>query len=507
MKATSDSPSNKKFNNDKNVKIEKEIPEISKILLSLSQLTTTIDTLVNDRLTDRKLLDENIKYISEIKSLYISSAPPSPLPNPLDNLSDDLPTSRRVPRRSSFDIAMKVYPLDSVVSKKVNFLFTPITSNLELKYLSVSSFLSFWKDFVILQQKHPEQVLQLGNHMSSKVIEELVAEQSTYDGLNLETHVRGGQLNLDNSDIYSMLIKKITPRTKEIFILTLNRHLEFPSLPSGYIVSVNMYRPMYLALLAWQSSFFFLYDILTTDLQCDLPQFRTRNGVKGILDSFLDPIPQDNGHKLLKALNFDQVKNMKDLKQDFIPVFMAFAKQIYHQHNVSLDLNLTTGMYVPPTYSKRRSDQHPTPQKLSYLPDCDLTTTKNSDLDYYEDLPLESIYDTHTSTLQAIDNPSKQTLPCFVMMRTGKCPKGNSCTYSHITKDLVMSWQAMFNDLKTSPFNARLHPQITIESPISKLPGQSPKRLHNLIYDSIDTPCPHKDENDEDIPSLPNFLD
>ena len=164
-------------------------------------------------------------------------------------------------------------------------------------------------------------------------------------------------------------------------------------------------------------------------------------------------------------------------------------------------------MYVPSTYSKRRSDQHSTPQKLSYLSDYDVTTTKDVDIDYYEDLPLESIYDTQTSTLQAIDNPSKQTLPCFVMMRTGKCPKGAACTYSHITKDLVMSWQAMFNDLKSSPFNARLHPQIFIESPISKLPGQSPKRLHNLTHDSIDIPCHDEDENSAVISSLPNFLD
>ena len=65
----------------------------------------------------------------------------------------------------------------------------------------------FWKNFIILQQKHPEQILQLGNFLSPKVIEELIADMYEYDGSDLETHVRGGQLNLHNSEIYPMIIK------------------------------------------------------------------------------------------------------------------------------------------------------------------------------------------------------------------------------------------------------------------------------------------------------------
>ena len=62
--------------------------------------------------------------------------------------------------------------------------------------------------FCILQQKHPEQILQLGNFLSPKVIEELIADMYEYDGSDFETHVRGGQLNLHNSEIFPMIIKK-----------------------------------------------------------------------------------------------------------------------------------------------------------------------------------------------------------------------------------------------------------------------------------------------------------
>ena len=53
-----------------------------------------------------------------------------------------------------------------------------------------------------------------------------------HDGSDFETHVRGGQLNLHNSEIYPMIIENFSPRTKEIFILTLNRNLTFHTLLS-----------------------------------------------------------------------------------------------------------------------------------------------------------------------------------------------------------------------------------------------------------------------------------
>ena len=489
--------------------------EISEIMFSISQLANTLGTLVTDRKNDRILLEANMKSINDIQSLKSSTTPMSPVINPLDHMDDTFPTTRRESRRSSYDVAMKLFPIESADTKNINFLYSPVMSDLELKYLSVSNFLIFWKNFVILQQKHPEQILQLGNFLSPKVIEELIADLYEYDGSDFETHVRGGQLNLHNSEIYPMIIKKISPRTKEIFILTLNRNLTFPTLPSGYIVSVNMYRPMYLALLAWQTNFFFLYDLLITDLRCELPQFRTRNGVKGILDSFLDPIPQEHGHNLLRALNFDQVKNMKDIKSDFIPVFMAFIKQIYTQHTISLDLNLTTGMYVPPSYSKKKNDIPHNPHKLSYLPQSD-TSVQNPDNDYYEDFLIDSNHFGHeslssdpaSSALNVIDTLQKKPLPCFVMMRTGKCSKGNACTYSHITKDLVMCWQSVFNDLKSSPFNSRLHPNVLSETSPPHLKVVLHKQLRNMTVDTngeIDSV--NHDSNNLNTVSSPSFLD
>ena len=45
-------------------------------------------------------------------------------------------STRREPRRSSYDVTMKQFPIESASSKNINFLYSPVTSDLELKYLS-----------------------------------------------------------------------------------------------------------------------------------------------------------------------------------------------------------------------------------------------------------------------------------------------------------------------------------------------------------------------------------
>ena len=54
---------------------------------------------------------------------------------------DAFPTTRREPRRSSYDVAMKQFPIESANTKNISFLYSPEMSDLESKYLSISYFL------------------------------------------------------------------------------------------------------------------------------------------------------------------------------------------------------------------------------------------------------------------------------------------------------------------------------------------------------------------------------
>ena len=97
--------------------------EISDIMFSISQLANTVGTLMTDRKSDRILLEANMKSINDIQSLKSFTTPTSPIINPLDHMVDTFPKTRRDPRRSSYDVAMKQFPIESAGSKTINFAF------------------------------------------------------------------------------------------------------------------------------------------------------------------------------------------------------------------------------------------------------------------------------------------------------------------------------------------------------------------------------------------------
>ena len=82
-----------------------------------------------------------MKSINDIQSLKTSTTPMSLVINPLDHMDDAFPTTRREPRRSSYDVAMKQFSIESANTKNINFLYSPVMSDLESKYLSISYFL------------------------------------------------------------------------------------------------------------------------------------------------------------------------------------------------------------------------------------------------------------------------------------------------------------------------------------------------------------------------------
>jgi hypothetical protein len=50
-----------------------------------------------------------------------------------------------------------------------------------------------------------------------------------------------------------------------------------------------------------------------------------------------------------------------------------------------------------------------------------------------------------------------RSLPCFNAIK-GKCPKGNSCEFSHDTAVLQKEYDQRINDLKFSPFARKVNP-------------------------------------------------
>jgi hypothetical protein len=208
--------------------------------------------------------------------------------------SPDLIQSHKPSRRTSFyEREMKFVP--PPINSTPQILYQQIDSDLQLERLNIPSFLSFIEDYKKLQQKQRTIPLQLGDFLAPSVIRQLVSDALEYDDTDINDRIVGNTLLLDSQIVYDMIIRYIRPTSKEILLKCLHKNLKFPALPNGYVVTTTYYQPMWRALLEYRNKFVSLYEILTANIEFELPPLRTYNNVKGLIAAFLDHIPQDHG--------------------------------------------------------------------------------------------------------------------------------------------------------------------------------------------------------------------
>ena len=232
------------------------------------------------------------------------------------------------------------------------------------------------------------------------------------------------------------------------------------------------------ALIEFKGKFITLYDLLTTFIDYPLPPLRTKGLKKGILSTFIDAIQQNHGVKLLRLMNYDQLKSMTDIKKEFFPAFFAIIRSITKQSNIVKDLNNTMDMQFNNQYKKESSDSKKsssTPMRhRSNITEYTTPSNESDNENEYSTTYTTEFFYQHIASLQNdVDNKSsnevsdnltnltipkeKTILPCFTMLHTGQGIKGADCKYSHIKAELIKAWQDMFTELKTSPFNPNKH--------------------------------------------------
>jgi hypothetical protein len=408
---------------------------------------------------------------------------------------EDIPL-RDARRTSVYEKTMK-YPEAVRDSPNIQLLHTQVASDLSLNYLTIPAVLSFMDKFRVLQQKQRGIKLYLGDFLHLNVSEELLSSHLEETDIDLSSKLIGNILRLPNDIVYSLIVKSITPRNKQILLQQLTRNLKFPFLPDGYVVSASYYSPMSKALIEFRGKFLSLWDLLTTFVDFPTPPLRSNSHTTGVLSTFLDIIPFDHGNKLYKSMDKDQVKAMKNIKEDFFPVFYSKVREILKESNAIKDLNNTLDMHFSSNkkdFHNKEKDYHnkdykDRPKSLSYsttLDSNDNNDNKNdtnnnennnnnnnnnnndkkigNEIDNDDSL-LSLAYSStfETSSFSRLDSKDslghaiKAILPCFSMLRTGKCLKADKCNFSHAKLDLIKAWQTMFDDLKSSPFNPNKH--------------------------------------------------
>jgi hypothetical protein len=263
-------------------------------------------------------------------------------------------------------------------------------------------------------------------------------------------------------------------------------------LPDGYMVTAAYYSPMSKALIEFRGKFTTLWDLLTTFVDFPTPPLRSNSHTTGILSTFLDIIPFDHGNKLYKSMDKEQIKAMRDIKSDFFPVFYSKVREIMKESNKIKDLNNTLDMHYTSTKKDHNKAFKDRPKSLSYSTlldsheyendyqsiennenENDYKNIKNNENEKHNEIhnnkevlsefdKSDTLFSLSYSSMSEMPSLSrldsnKTILPCFSMLRTGKCLKADKCNFSHNKSDLISAWQAMFNDLKSSPFNPNKH--------------------------------------------------
>lgn len=456
----------------------KENPEPELKLSGLEILTNTVQEVVQRLVAiERRITEESTQKLpvtpsigGDKRSEYLAPLTSEASDGHSDFGRDPISYAPKNRRASFYQKHMQFSPPEPIKGSQI--LYQPVQSTLMLERLNVGSVMKFMEDYKRLQQKQRTIPLKLGDFLSIGVINQLVSEAQTEDDKDYSDKVSGDTLQLDSDIIYELILRVIRPRTKEILLKALNRNLKFPELPSGYVVSASYYKPMYEALLIWRTKFNNLFDILTSDAEFTLPPLRTINQVKGLIAAFVDPIPFDHGNKILRSLNQEQIKKMKSIQTDFIPVFFEVVRQTYSHSQRIYDINLSLDMKEDRKYTAK-ADRNP--KSLKKIQGEEYSVDESQDGDGYSD--EEAAHEDqseHMPLLSALTLPQGKSavmkeMPCYSMLRTGKCVKGQKCTFSHDSTVLRKGWETAMEELKQSPYNPRKLPSAAPERPTGKL--------------------------------------
>jgi hypothetical protein len=217
--------------------------------------------------------------------------------------------------------------------------------------------------------------------------------------------------------------------------------------------------------------------------------------VKGLIAAFVDPIPFDHGNKILRSLNPEQIKRMKSLQKDFIPVFYEVVRETYAHSQRIYDINLSLDMREERKYTPK-PDRNSKSLKLMYTEKLSESDSQGEANDSDVDASDEERYET-TPLLSALAVPhgkpaGTKDMPCYSMLRTGKCIKGPKCNFSHDSVILKKGWETAMEELRSSPYNPRKTQAAVPDRPNGKL-----VEIAKINPSETDEPIPSGQSNDQ----------
>ena len=163
--------------------------------MAITTLSNKVDTIMDNRTHDKRIIDILNNHILTHHNNKLHRQHPIPTFLSIWMITTILLTLIEFTKPKNNDIALKISP-SRASGNNIQFLYTPISSTHQLKYISISTFLHFWRDFTKLQ-RHLKQILRLENFLSPHVISELIADQNGFDSNDKKKNVECNSERID----------------------------------------------------------------------------------------------------------------------------------------------------------------------------------------------------------------------------------------------------------------------------------------------------------------------
>jgi hypothetical protein len=341
-----------------------------------------------------------------------------------------------------------------------------------------------------LKTRYPSYTIRPIELLSQELIQDLSSRAEAEELVDDKDLLYGGIQLLSDRKLLELICKIVTPKDRADFVRLMEENLDFPKPPENYKLDWNHFEPTFNLLRVYRTRFVALYDMVSHGVSSKvIPDlYKSKQNQKGLVNIFLEKIPDGLGQRLYEKLDSEKLKGCKDVIQ-FISVFYTYLQYLKEKSEENWNLFKTVTPIV-----KKPILEVPNRTQVNFLAD----TTANAKMESQDLAEIYSDEDDDNFTADAWTKPPVSGNPestvenmefedllaiqatdtktpggCFSQIFNSRCSTPGKCKYRHDEETCKLTWQHFFNKLKDSPYNANKYrdPKYTA---VLAMPKQNP---------------------------------
>ena len=263
----------------------------------------------------------------------------------VEAIDDDRQHKARNPRRESV-LFRQIEKASAAGNQLVIHGQQPTFEHIKLSTLVVWSVFDFFDKVVEYETTH-KIALPVNALVGKLVREELISRYAP--DLTLERFY-----TLSQTELYLLAQDVVKPHTPHSFLESLDKNVEFASLPSGYVPTVTNFMPFYRAILLYKTRFLRVYEFLATHNSDNVPPCHNKEG--GLLKFFLDKLPHEFGKRMWQHINRQRLQG-RDKKDYTLHSFLkTFTDLLQDALGIAESARSFKELFGGTAYEKKKQD-------------------------------------------------------------------------------------------------------------------------------------------------------